>query len=121
MQLEQLISKAQVFREERDWKQYHSARNLALSVVLEAAELLEIFQWKTDEEADALTQDPAEREKLSDELADILLYILLMAHDLGIDIVEAADRKIDKNRLKYPADKARGRAVKYTELDSEDE
>ncbi len=117
MQFHKLISKALDFRKERDWKKFHSAKNLALSIVLEAAELLEIFQWKTDKESKVLTSDPAEREKLSDELADIFLYSILMAHDLGIDIIEAADKKIGKNAIKYPAHKVKGKALKYTELE----
>jgi len=116
MQLEALINKALKFREERNWKQYHSARNIALSIVLEAAELLEIFQWKTDAEAKELLNDPVQRENIADELSDILLYAVLMANDLNIDLIKAADKKIDKNAKKYPADKVRGRAVKYTEL-----
>jgi len=117
MQFHKLISKALQFREERDWKKFHSARNLALSIVLEAAELLEIFQWKSDIESKDLTSIPEEKEKISDELADIFLYSILMANDLGIDIMEAADKKINKNAEKYPAHKVKGKAVKYTELE----
>ena len=116
MQFPKLISKALKFREDRDWKQFHSARNIALSIVLEAAELLEIFQWKSDKESKDLTLVPKEKEKISDELADIFLYSILMANDLGIDIMEAADKKIDKNAKKYPIHKAKGKALKYTEL-----
>ncbi len=116
MQLSDLIDKALKFREERDWKQYHSARNVALSISLEAAELLEIFQWKTDDEAKELVNDSVQRENIADELSDILLYSILMANDLNIDIIKAADKKIDKNAKKYPADKVKGKAVKYTEL-----
>lgn len=116
MQLQKLLSKAHAFREEREWKQYHSARNVALSVVLEAAELLEIFQWKTDSESEELSRDPATRQKIADELADILLYIMLMADDLDIDLVKAAEEKIEKNAAKYPVDKSKGKALKYTEL-----
>jgi NTP pyrophosphatase (non-canonical NTP hydrolase) len=116
MRLQKLLSKARAFREERDWKQYHSARNVALSVVLEAAELLEIFQWKTDEESEEITKDPATVQKISDELADILLYLLLMADDLEIDLIQAAEEKIKKNAEKYPIHKSKGKALKYTEL-----
>jgi len=116
MQLDDLIAKALNFRKERNWKQYHSARNIALSVSLEAAELLEIFQWKTDAEAKELINEPDQRENIADELSDILLYIILMANDLNIDLIEAADKKIDKNAAKYPVDKVKGKAVKYTEL-----
>ena len=84
--------------------------------MLEAAELLEIFQWKTDAESEELTKDPATRKKLSDELADILLYIMLMADDLDIDLIQATEEKIKKNAEKYPIDKSKGKALKYTEL-----
>ncbi len=87
-----------------------------MSIVLESAELLEIFQWKTDEESKKLLSDPVQRENIADELSDILLYSILMANDLNIDIIKAADKKIDKNAAKYPVDKVKGRAVKYTEL-----
>jgi len=116
MRLQKLLSKAHAFREERDWEQFHSARNVALSVVLEAAELLEIFQWKTDAESEEITKDPATHQKISDELADILLYILLMADDLDIDLIKAAEEKIKKNAEKYPIHKSKGNALKYTEL-----
>ncbi len=116
MQLDELIAKALKFREERDWKQYHSAKNIALSISLEAAELLEIFQWKTDDEAKKLVNDPVQHENIADELSDILLYAILMANDLNINIIEAADKKIDKNAEKYPTDKVKGKAIKYTEL-----
>ena len=116
MQFEDLVKKALDFRKVRNWEQYHSAKNVALSIVLEAAELLEIFQWKTDEEAKELLNDPAKKEEIADELSDILLYSILMSHDLGIDILEAANKKIDKNSKKYPVEKAKGKAVKYTEL-----
>jgi len=116
MQLNDLIAKALKFREERDWKQYHSAKNIALSISLEASELLEIFQWKTDKQAKELLTDPVQHENIADELSDILLYSILMANDLNIDIIKAADRKIDKNAKKYPVDKVKGKAIKYTEI-----
>ena len=116
MRLRKLISNAHAFRDERDWKQYHSSRNVALSVVLEAAELLEIFQWKSDRECEEFLNDPAVRQNISDELADIFLYILLMADDLDIDLVEAAERKMKKNAEKYPVAKAKGKALKYNQL-----
>ena len=116
MELQSLISKVLNFRKERDWEQFHSPRNLALSIVLESAELLEIFQWKTDAESDKLLSDPIQVENIRDELSDIFLYILLMANDLNIDVLESANKKIDKNALKYPVKKVKGKALKYTEL-----
>ncbi len=104
------------FRDERDWRQFHSLKNLLLSVSLEAAELLELAQWKSDEDLDAQMHDPAVRERLAEECADVLLYLLLVAERAGIDLGAAAHAKIDRNAEKYPVDKARGSAAKYTEL-----
>lgn len=116
MQYQKLLSKVKEFRDERDWKQYHSARNLALSIVLESSELLEIFQWKTDRESDALVEDPETRIKLADELSDILLYTMLMSDSIGINLLKAAAEKIKKNAKKYPIEKSKGNSLKYTEL-----
>ncbi|MBS3956049.1 MAG: nucleotide pyrophosphohydrolase [Clostridiales bacterium] len=102
------------FRDERDWKQYHSPRNLAASITIEAAELLECFQWSSDE---TITEDVARRrDQIEAEIADVLIYALLLAHDTGIDPVAAIERKLAANDAKYPADKARGKRNKYTEL-----
>ncbi len=105
------------FRDERDWRQFHSLRNLIVSLNLEAAELLELTQWKSDAEIDALPADPQTGEALRDECADILLYLLLIADTAGIDLAAAARAKLAKNALKYPVHKARGSRAKYTELD----
>ena len=103
------------FRDERDWKQFHTLKNLIVSLNLEAAELLELTQWKTDADMLRLQQDPAFRERLQDECADVLLYLLLVAEEAGIDLLDAAQRKIDKNARRYPVELARGSARKYTE------
>jgi dCTP diphosphatase len=101
------------FRDERDWKQFHNPKDQALSLVLEAAELMEIMQWKNGAELDEhLKQN---REQLSDELADVLGWVMLIAADQGIDLAEAFHRKLAKNHAKYPADQVRGSAKKYTE------
>lgn len=101
------------FRDERDWKQFHNPKDQALSLVLEAAELMELVQWKNGDELDRhLTE---KREALSDELADVLGWCLLIAADRGIDLAEAFHRKLAKNHAKYPADQVRGSAKKYTE------
>ncbi len=104
------------FCDARDWRQFHSLRNLITSLNLEAAELLELTQWKTDAEIDALPTDAKAGEALRDECADILLYLLLIADTAGIDLTEAARAKLLKNALKYPVDKAYGSRAKYTEL-----
>ena len=105
------------FRDERDWRQFHSLRNLIVSLNLEAAELLELTQWKSDAEIGALPADPQTGEALRDECADILLYLLLITDTAGIDLAAAARAKLAKNALKYPVHKARGSRAKYTELD----
>lgn len=104
------------FRDERDWKQFHTLKNLIISLNLESAELLELTQWKTDTQLDALKTDPEFREALRDECADVLLYLLLVADDAGIDLLEAAQAKIAKNAARYPVEQAFGSAKKYTEL-----
>ena len=104
------------FRDARDWRQFHSLRNLITSLNLEAAELLELTQWKSDAEVEALPGDPVAREALSDECADILLYLLLIANTAGIDLAEAARAKLVKNAQKYPVEKSFGSRAKYTEL-----
>ena len=104
------------FRDARDWRQFHSLRNLITSLNLEAAEVLELTQWKTDAEIDALPTDAKAGEALRDECADILLYLLLIADTAGIDLAEAARAKLLKNAVKYPVDKAFGSRAKYTEL-----
>jgi NTP pyrophosphatase (non-canonical NTP hydrolase) len=105
------------FRDERDWRQFHSLRNLITSLNLEAAELLELTQWKSDAEIEALAGDPAIGEALRDECADILLYLLLIANTAGIDLAAATRDKLAKNAQKYPVAKAYGSRAKYTELD----
>jgi NTP pyrophosphatase (non-canonical NTP hydrolase) len=99
------------FRKKRDWIQFHSLENIAKSIVLESAELLEIFQWKKD-----TNLTTREREMAAEELADVYNWVLLMAHDLDIDIEEEAIKKIEKNNLKYPVEKSKGKSVKYTKL-----
>lgn len=106
------------FRDERNWAQFHTLRNLIVSLNLEAAELLELTQWKSDEEMARLPADPALHEALGDECADVLLYLLLIAERAGIDLEAAARQKLAKNALKYPVEKSYGTSRKYTELDN---
>ena len=114
--LQALTAELLAFRDARDWRQFHSLRNLIVSLNLEAGELLELTQWKSDEEIAALADEPATAEALRDECADILLYLLLIADTTGIDLLAAAEAKLVKNGEKYPVDKARGSRAKYTEL-----
>lgn len=114
--IEQLTSRLIKFRDVRDWRQFHSLKDLILSLNLEASELLELTQWKSEEAFETEACDAPVREALAEECADILLYLLLITERTGIDLLTAASEKIDKNELKYPVEKARGNARKYTKL-----
>ncbi len=102
------------FRDERDWKQFHNPKDLAVSLSLEAAEVLEHFQWKNAVEMKAHVE--SHRAELGEELSDVLFWVLLMANDLEIDITDAFVKKLQKNGQKYPVEKAKGKHTKYTEL-----
>lgn len=116
------IRKLQIqFRDDRNWQQFHTLKNLIISLNLEAAELLELTQWKTDKELSRLAGREDFREQLGDECADVLLYLLLVADAGGIDLLRAAERKIGKNALRYPVGQAYGSAKKYTQLDAADD
>lgn len=104
------------FRDERNWSQFHTLRNLIVSLNLEAAELLELTQWKTDQEMSRYAFDETSREALRDECADVFLYLLLIADKAGFDLNAAAHDKIKKNAAKYPISKSYGSSQKYTEL-----
>jgi len=114
--LETLTARLLAFRDARDWRKFHGLKNLILSLNLEAAELLELAQWKDDTEVEAALSDPAFQERLAEESADVLLYLLLICERAGIDLVTAAAEKIETNAAKYPVEKARGNARKYTDL-----
>jgi len=113
-ELEALRGQLREFSAARDWDQFHSPKNLAMALAAESGELLEIFQWLTEEQSRAL--DAKAREAARDEIADILLYLVRLADRLDIDPAAEARRKMLENERKYPADKARGTAKKYTEL-----
>lgn len=101
------------FAKERDWDQFHSPKNLAMAMAVEAAELLEYFQWLTEEQSRTLP--PEKLEQVREEIGDVLIYLARLADRLDIDPLAAAFAKVEKNRVKYPADKVRGSAKKYTE------
>ena len=108
-----LREKLRQFAEARDWDQYHSPKNLTMALMVEVAELMEHFQWLTE----AQSCDPAAIDKpaVADELADILLYLVRLSDQLEVDLLDAALHKMEKNAMKYPADKVRGSAKKYLE------
>jgi NTP pyrophosphatase (non-canonical NTP hydrolase) len=103
------------FAIERDWGKFHTPRNLATALIVEAAELLEHFQWATDAEIPAVVQ--AKREELEQEIADVFIYLLRLSQVLQIDLIEATGRKVDLNIERYPADRVRGSAKKYSDYD----
>ena len=103
--MNELIQKILSFRDERDWKQFHSPENLAKSIMIEAAELLENFQWNNEYKKD----------KVTEELADVMIYCILMADGIDADILKIMEEKINKNSMKYPVDKSKGSSKKYNE------
>ncbi|HZV61383.1 MAG TPA: nucleotide pyrophosphohydrolase [Methylophilaceae bacterium] len=111
--LKELRSRLQAFVNERDWQQFHSPKNLAMAMIVEAAELVEHFQWMTEQESRELT--PEKKELVGQEIADTFVYLLRIAEVLEIDIIDAANRKLELNAKKYPAEKVRGSNAKYTE------
>lgn len=112
--LESLTTALRRFAAERDWEQFHSPKNLACALTVEAAELLEHFQWLTEEQSRNLPED--KRMAVGHELADVLLYLLQIADRLQIDLLAAAAQKLELNAAKYPAARARGTSRKYNEL-----
>lgn len=113
---QEILDRLKAFRAERDWEQFHTPKDLAISISLEASELLEHFQWKTPEQAAQHIEQ--QREEIGEEIADIASYLFLMADDLDIDLHEAMKRKITKNESRYPAEKVRGSAAKYDQYKS---
>tara|TARA_R110000787_G_scaffold132412_3_gene244620 strand:+ start:2141 stop:2491 length:351 start_codon:yes stop_codon:yes gene_type:complete len=108
--LKQLIE----FRRERDWEQFHNPKDIAISLSIEAAELLEWFQWRDKTEIKQMLETD-KREALEDEIADVAVYLSYLCYDLNIDLEQAIKRKMDKNAVKYPVEKVKGRADKYNE------
>lgn len=106
--IQNITKKLLDFRDERDWKQFHNSKDLALAISIESSELLELFLWKNAEEVNV--------DNLKDELADVMAYCLLLAEKHKLSITEIVEAKILKNNLKYPAEKAKGKSTKYTDL-----
>lgn len=111
---DQLVEETVRFRNERDWKQFHTPKDLAISIVLEASELLAHFQWVKDETS--AQKADSHKQEIAAELADVLIYLILLANDLSVSLVDVACRKLMENAQKYPVEKTRGSAKKYTEL-----
>ncbi|SRR5690606_6159363 len=112
--MKELMKKLSLFAKERDWEQFHSPKNLSMALAVETAEIMEHFQWLTEKQSRNLDQKTLE--KVKDEIADTQIYLARLADQLGIDPIAAANEKLIKNANKYPIDKAKGSAKKYTEL-----
>jgi dCTP diphosphatase len=114
MTIHELQERIRRFRDERDWMQFHNHKDMATALAIEAAELQELFLWKQGEEINVTAS--SKQEQLKEELADVAVYLLELADNLGIDLGEAIVQKLEKNAAKYPVHKAKGSSAKYTEL-----
>jgi dCTP diphosphatase len=118
MDIVALQTRLREFAQARDWEQFHTPKNLAMALAAEAGELLEIFQWLTDEQAAAITESEADLELVGGELADILIYLIRMADVLQIGLEDAVQSKLRDNERRYPVELAKGNAIKYNRRDS---
>lgn len=107
----ELVERIKRFTEDRDWSQFHDPKNLAISLSLEAAEVLELYQWTKDNQL-----KPERADKIGEEIADVFYWVIMLANYYDIDLISALDEKMDQNEAKYPVSKARGTSSKYTEL-----
>ncbi|HUR60197.1 MAG TPA: nucleotide pyrophosphohydrolase [Opitutaceae bacterium] len=114
--ISELKGRVLAFVRERDWEQFHTPKNLSMALAAEAGELMEHFLWATPEQSRAIALEPAKRSKIADELADVVIYALEFANMTGLDLSAAIEAKMASNAKKYPVEKAKGRAEKYTEL-----
>ncbi|PTY01073.1 nucleotide pyrophosphohydrolase [Opitutus sp. ER46] len=114
--VEEIKQHVLAFAREREWLQFHTPKNLSMALAAEAGELMEHFLWTTPEQSQAVAQDPLKRGKIADELADVVIYAIEFANATGMDLSAAIEAKMIANGKKYPVEKARGRADKYTEL-----
>lgn len=112
--MKELTQKLREFAAKRDWEQFHSPKNLSMALSVEVGEIVEHFQWLTEEESYQLSS--SKLEKIKEEVGDVVIYLVMLAGKLGIDPIQAAKDKIEKNRKNYPANIARGTAKKYKEL-----
>lgn len=114
--LSELKTRVLAFVQERDWEQFHTPKNLSMALAAETGELMEHFLWATPEQSHAVARDAAKRAMIADELADVVIYAIEFANITGLDISAAIEAKMAANAKKYPVEKAKGRADKYTEL-----
>lgn len=112
--IKNLTEKIKKFRDERNWKQFHNPKDCATALVSEAVEVLDHFKWKNEKEIESYIKK--NKKAVGDELADVLYWVILMAHDLKIDLIRAFQRKMKQNEKKYPVAKAKGRHMKYSQL-----
>lgn len=112
----ELKSRVLAFVRERDWEQFHSPKNLSMALAAESGELMEHFLWATPEQSKAIAVDPVKRQKIADELADVVVYALEFANATGLDLTASIEAKMVANAKKYPVEKAKGRSEKYDEL-----
>ena len=114
--IHQLKEKIKKFCDDRDWDQFHGAKDLAVALIIETAELLEHFRWKSEKEVKTLFENPKKKEEIEDEMADVLYFLVRIAQKYNIDLSEVLDRKMSKNEQKYPVEKAKGSNKKYNEF-----
>ena len=112
--LKDLTKRIIAYRDARDWKQFHNPKDSAISLLLEASEVLEHFQWKNNDEISSHVEKSSH--EIGEELADILYWVLLMSHDLKIDISSALENKLEKNKVKYPINLSKGNSIKYNKF-----
>jgi len=113
-EIKEITEKIKIFRDERDWMKFHNHKDMALSMLLEAAEVLEHFQWKSPDEVDEHAR--VYKNDISEELADVAIYLFELANNLGINLSAAIEQKLKKNAIKYPVEKAKGKHTKYNKL-----
>jgi dCTP diphosphatase len=111
-----IINKIQLFSDERDWSQFHTPKNLVLSIVSEIGELAEIVQWKSDEQLRDYLEKNLGRKAISDEIADIAIYLIRLCQQQNLDLLTIIESKLETNSLKYPVHKSKGSSLKYTDL-----
>ena len=116
LSMQEIVAELVAFRDARDWKQFHTPRQLAAALAIEAGELQQAMLWKTDPEVTAGLADGTLTPEIGEEIADVLSFALLLAHDLGLDPADLIRNKLKKNAERYPADKSRGRSTKYDKL-----
>jgi NTP pyrophosphatase (non-canonical NTP hydrolase) len=113
--IDELAKRLREFAAERDWEQFHSPKNISMALSVEVAEIVEHFQWMTEQQSRELSGD--QKLETSQELADAFIYLVRLADQLNIDLLDAADKKLQVNETKYPADRVRGSSKKYTDYD----